>query len=423
MLTATRSRVINSQVVFRIYAAVAIVAGAVIVGTGPAWIGTAALTRVLGAVLLASGCWAITLSQLADPALRRVGLMWFAVAHYAVLIVADTQRIAMWGPDLAPSVQRITAGAFYVILSVSSGLFIIVLTIVTRRYFSDKIVVQDRPLRSRYEQQIRLAGAQEERNRLARDLHDSVKQQIFVIQTAAATAQTRFNGDRSGAETALDQIRSSAREAMTEMEAMMDQLRFVPLENASLVEALKKQYEALGHRTGAQVEFRLGDLPPNEKLFPGSQQAIFRVAQEALANIGRHTRAKNVTVSLSSLMNRLELRIQDDGAGFDQLQISRGMGITNMRARAEEFGGHFSLTSSPGHGTTVVLSIPHAPIVTSLDRKLARIYAATFGIAIVIAIVTRPRDTWVLLAVGLLFLIIRYAVVWYRTRQLPKETA
>jgi len=161
---------------------------------------------------------------------------------------------------------------------------------------------------------------------------------------------------------ALDQIRSSAREAMTEMEAMMDQMRSVPLENASLVEALKKQYEALGHRTGAQVEFRLGDLPPNETLLPGSQQAILRVAQEALANIGRHARANNVTVSLGSFIDRLELRIQDDGAGFDQLQARRGAGITNMRARAEEFGGNFNVTSGPGSGTTVVLSIPYTPL-------------------------------------------------------------
>jgi signal transduction histidine kinase len=364
-----------------------------------------------------------------------MGLMWFVAAHYAVLIVADTQRIAMWGPDLAPSVQRITAGVFYIILALLSTLFFIVLAIVTDGYFSDKIVAKDlppitvndraEPMHSRYERQIRQAGAQEERNRLARDLHDSIKQQIFAIQTAAATAQTRFDNDRTGVETALDQIRSSAREAMTEMEAMMDQLRSVPLENASLVEALKKQYEALGHRTGAKVEFRLGDLPPNETLLPGSQQAILRVAQEALANIGRHARANNVTVSLGSVIDRLELRIQDDGAGFDQLQIRRGVGITNMRARAEEFGGHFNVISGPGNGTAIVLSIPHAPIVQFLKyRKQTLIYGygASFGIVVVVAILTRPHDTWVWLAIGFSVAIIRYAVVWHRTR-VRKEAA
>jgi signal transduction histidine kinase len=217
------------------------------------------------------------------------------------------------------------------------------------------------PRVSRYERQIRAAGAQEERNRLARDLHDSIKQQIFVIQTAAATAQARFESDRMGAAVAIGTIRDSAREAMTEMEVMMDQLRSVALENAGLVEALKKLCEALGHRTGARVNFQLGKLPPNESMLPGSHQAILRVAQEALANIGRHARAGSVTVSLGSVSDRVELRVQDDGAGFDPMQGPRGMGIANMRTRAEEFGGHFGVAGSPGAGTVVTFSIPRVP--------------------------------------------------------------
>jgi signal transduction histidine kinase len=76
-------------------------------------------------------------------------------------------------------------------------------------------------LRSQYEQKIREAASQQERNRLARDLHDSIKQEIFVIQTSAATAQARFDEDPAGAKLALDQVRDAAREGMTEMEAML----------------------------------------------------------------------------------------------------------------------------------------------------------------------------------------------------------
>ena len=178
-----------------------------------------------------------------------------------------------------------------------------------------------------------------------RDLHGSIKQQLFVIQTAAATVQARFERGPEGAKTALEQVRSSAREAMAWMEAMLDQLRAAPLGNAGLVEAVKKQCEALGFRTGARVEFKLGTLPPGEALAPGAQQAILRVAQEALANVGRHAHARNVTVALDATGHRFELWVRDDGSGFDQNQASGGMGIANMHARAEEFDGTLEVGS------------------------------------------------------------------------------
>ena len=153
------------------------------------------------------------------------------------------------------------------------------------RLFGTRKTRAVQPLRSRYEQEIRRAAAQEERNRLARDLHDSVKQQLFVIQTAAATAQERFHNDPTGAHDAIDAVRRAAREALGEMEAMLEGLNANPLENTGLVEALKKQCEALGYRTGAQVSCECGPLPASETLPPGTHQAIFRTAQEALANV------------------------------------------------------------------------------------------------------------------------------------------
>jgi signal transduction histidine kinase len=271
-------------------------------------------------------------------------------------------------------------------------------------------------VRSQYAQQIREVARQEERNRLARDLHDSIKQQIFVIQTAAATAQARFDADQAGARLALEQVRGSAREAMTEMQVMLDQLRAVPLENAGLVESLKKQCEALGFRTGAQVEFDLGDLPPTEALPPGAHEAILRAAQEALANVGRHARAGSVLVSLGSGLRQVELRIEDDGAGFDPNQSRRGQGIPNMRARAEEFGGEFELISEPGGGTSVSFSIPYT------TPKPARAYlrrAVGWGLVLVTSIFVFAWTKEVgnvigsaIAAVG----VVRYTMAYRRTR-------
>lgn len=336
---------LDTRVVFRAYAVLAGLTGLALFAWGSTepGVGTAGMVRVYGTVLAAAGCFAAALAGVEDPLARRRGLGWFAAGHVIVWYGVISQRKGGCGPDRWDvAIQLINFG----------GLFLYWLW----RSAQGDHHAHER-LRSRYEQQIREAASQEERNRLARELHDSIKQQVFVIQTAAATAQVRFSGDPEGAKLALEQVRDSAREAMAEMEAMLDQLRAAPLENAGLVEALKKQCEALGFRTGAQVEFKLGKLPPSRALAPGAQQAIFRVAQEALANIGRHARAMNVTVALEAVRGRFDLRIRDDGSGFDQNQASAGMGTANMHARAEEYGGEFELASRSGAGTSV--AYPH----------------------------------------------------------------
>jgi signal transduction histidine kinase len=206
------------------------------------------------------------------------------------------------------------------------------------------------------------------------------------------------------------------------MQVMLDQLRAVPLENAGLVESLKKQCEALGFRTGARVEFKLGDLPPTEALPPGAHEAILRAAQEALANVGRHARAGTVLVSLGSVHGHVELRIQDDGAGFDPNQSDQGQGIPNMRARAEEFGGKFYLASGLGNGTSVAFSIPYTAGETPREYRRR---AVEWGVLLVISILVLAwtksggmAATSVVAAVGL----VRYTVA-YRRARLRSEAA
>jgi signal transduction histidine kinase len=101
------------------------------------------------------------------------------------------------------------------------------------------------------------------------------------------------------------------------MEALLDELQAAPMEMLGLVEALKKQCEALALRTGADVRFRPGTLPLVGTLSPGAHEVIYRVAQEALANVGRHARASRVTVSLHASATHFELRITDNGSGFE----------------------------------------------------------------------------------------------------------
>ncbi|MCI0389487.1 MAG: sensor histidine kinase [Acidobacteria bacterium] len=228
-------------------------------------------------------------------------------------------------------------------------------------------------LREQWAQQIQEAAAQQERNRLARELHDSIKQQLFSINVSAATVQARWEKDEAGARAALEAVRGGAREAMAEMEAMLHSLRPAPLETVGLIEALRQQCESLQYRTGAQVTTEIGELPNNSELPPGTQNAIFRIAQEALANIARHARAKNVRVRLHRQTrgdeDTLWLRIEDDGSGFDVANAAPGMGLSNIRSRVLEIGGSLQLESSEGEGTSLVI---HAPLAVTESREVRR---------------------------------------------------
>jgi signal transduction histidine kinase len=402
-----------SRWIFRAYAILIGFAGILLFGWGQQWLGDdlpgepwgkAALIRVAGSILIALACCA-TPFALNGPVTRRRGLLWLAIAHFVVFYVLQLQDSAIWGPGIGQTAMRL-AGicAFTLWIVYVSGLQ------------QDACTPSTTQLRSRYERQIREAARQEERNRLARDLHDSIKQQIFVIQTSAATAQVRFDDDQSGTKQALDQIRDSAREAMTEMQAMLDQLRAAPLENSGLIESLKKQCDALGFRTGSKVEFTLGELPAAETFAPGEHEAIQRVAQEALANVARHARAAAVQVSLGSVNGQVQLRIHDDGAGFDPSLQARGQGIGNMRARAAEFGGTLDLTSRPGEGTSVIFSIRHA--VRQATSRWQRV-AVALSVGLLTAIPLLVWRGWLdlpLVPLAVLTVLVGYLSAYLRAR-------
>lgn len=355
--------------VIRVYAWVVCAAGLLLAGWGPMWMGTdlpgvpygkAALIRMLAAAMILTGCFGAALAEVREPRALKRGLIWFLGAQVVAFGLLRVQVDAVFGREELTRWMVVLMGLLYLLVwlvATAEGVF-------NEKTWKPQTLfggVEEQALRSKYEEQIRAAAAQEERHRLARELHDAIKQQIFVAQTAAATAEARYGVDEAGTRAALGEMRGAARAAMTEMEAMLEQLRAAPLENAGLAAALKEQCEALGLRTGAEARFVLGAMPESDDMPPGSQQAMYRVAQEALANVGRHARARKVEVRLERIGNEVRLRVEDDGAGFDTNTATRGMGIENMRARAEEQGGVLEVVSHPGGGTVVELRIPCAP--------------------------------------------------------------
>jgi signal transduction histidine kinase len=253
----------------------------------------------------------------------------------------------------------------WVILLLAAGLAAMLGILLTQNLRRDQQVAhlllghEADPMRARWLQQVEEAAAQEERNRLARDLHDSIKQQIFSMHLSAAAAEARWEEDHAGALGAVRQARSSAREAMVEMDALLLHLRPAPLETVGLIEALRQQCDTLGFRTGAEVSADFRELPPENRLPAGAQQAIFRIAQEALANIARHARASHVQVTLQPSAEALLFAVVDDGNGFDPSSTHSGMGRKNMLERVSELGGELSVKSSVGGGTAIQVSLPY----------------------------------------------------------------
>jgi signal transduction histidine kinase len=251
-------------------------------------------------------------------------------------------------------------------------------------------------MRGHLVEQITAAAAQEERNRLARDLHDSIKQQVFSMSVSAAAAYAHLDSNPQAARAALQDVKQSAQEAMVEMRALLQQLSPAPLEKSGLVQALREQCEALAYRTGASVETHFGALPADDQLPPGTQETLFRIAQEALSNIARHARARNVRLILETDDHqRLTMRIVDDGQGFDPQQAGGGMGLNNIRTRAAGIGAKMEINAGIGAGADLTITVPfiereeqettmQAHYETQLKPVIAGYYRFGNGLAIFI---------------------------------------
>ena len=209
-------------------------------------------------------------------------------------------------------------------------------------------------------EQVEHSAAQQERNRLARELHDSIKQQLFSIQMSATAAQVRLGEEGEGAAEALDDVRKSTQEAMVEMNGLLQQLSPMPLERVGLAQALREQCEALGFRSGAEVTCEIGELPTDAWFVPGAQEGLFRIAQEGLSNVARHARARRVVLKVhwNQDQEQVELAISDDGQGFDPQGVEPGRGLANIRERVERLGGWLRLRSANGQGTELLAGIP-----------------------------------------------------------------
>ncbi|WP_255956049.1 GAF domain-containing sensor histidine kinase [Streptomyces odontomachi] len=198
----------------------------------------------------------------------------------------------------------------------------------------------------------------EERSRLAHELHDAVSQKLFSLRLTAQAATAFMDRDPIRAKGELQQVARLAAEAADELRAAVIELRPAALDEDGLVATLRTQVQVLDRAHSACVTFSSHGV----RALPAAQEeAMLRVAQEALHNALRHSGATRVDVDLARHGQGAVLRVTDDGSGFDPRAVRRAgrhLGLVSMRDRASGVGGRLTVESAPGKGTTIKMEVP-----------------------------------------------------------------
>jgi ligand-binding sensor domain-containing protein/signal transduction histidine kinase len=195
----------------------------------------------------------------------------------------------------------------------------------------------------------------EERNRLARDLHDSAKQKAFAALAQLGTARGILNGHDKSVSLHLGEAENLVSDVIQELTFLVQEIYPIALQEKGLATVMREHIFEWENRNDITVQFisRYDHQLPTE-----AEQALYRVTQETLANIARHSRARRVDMSLVHTDGAVQLSVADDGCGFDVSQKSHGMGLRSIRERISSIHGTVQIQSAPGHGTRVLVQVP-----------------------------------------------------------------
>jgi NarL family two-component system sensor histidine kinase LiaS len=196
----------------------------------------------------------------------------------------------------------------------------------------------------------------EERNRLARDLHDSAKQKAFAALAQLGTVRGLLNGNGNSATLHLSEAENLVTDVIQELTFLVQEIYPIALQEKGLATALREYIFEWENRNDTTVQL----ATRNERRLPlDVEQAIYRVSQEALANIARHSHARRVDISLVYNGDSVQLSLADDGCGFDaSIKKSQGMGLRSIRERVSSIHGTVQVQSAPGHGTRILVQVP-----------------------------------------------------------------
>ncbi|RIK40735.1 MAG: hypothetical protein DCC55_14145 [Chloroflexi bacterium] len=217
---------------------------------------------------------------------------------------------------------------------------------------------------AQFHEQTKQRAVINERQRLARELHDSVTQVLYsVILYADATRLALAADKKAEASENLQELRTLARQAMADMRLLLFRLHPPVLEDEGLVAALQARLEAIEARAGLQIDLRA----EGENTLPiAMEEELYKVALEALNNVVKHAKAEQVTVHLLFTDQGCVLTIQDDGVGFDPVTVQGGgLGLRSIAGRVQQIGGNLLVESAPRQGTKLQVAVnipPEAPV-------------------------------------------------------------
>jgi len=281
---------------------------------------------------------------------------------FEILLSQGPQGNTAWSALPTPAEYPNLTLAFFVFIAfLYAGYSLLTLELLLRESKAREELVR---ARRELEQTSRQAGVLEERQRLAREIHDTLAQGFasIVVQLEAAEAASQ---NETSAGRYLEQARASAREGLSEARRMVWALRPEILENTSLPEALQRLLQRWQEESGVRAQFTLTGEP--RPLPPDLEVGLLRIAQEALANIRKHSKARHATLTLSYLEDVVLMDVQDDGVGL-QPPILGSFGLRSMRERVEALGGQMTVESEAGQGTTLAFSLP---VYGALERPKA----------------------------------------------------
>jgi signal transduction histidine kinase len=258
--------------------------------------------------------------------------------------------VSAYGP-----IQAVTFAAVYTGANIFLGAYALAAKHATEARLRNEALVIDlqeanRQLADYAARAERLAGARE-RQRLARDLHDSATQTLFSMTLTAQSALLLLERSPQQAADQLDRIDHLARSAVSEMGALGAELPLAPTADGGLAAVVQHHLEERARQDGLAASL---EVDGGESLPPSDQAALLRIVREALNNVVKHAGTSQAVVRLR-LRRPFRLEIEDDGAGFDAGRVdTRGLGLAGMRERAAEIGWSLTVNSSPGAGTRVV---------------------------------------------------------------------
>jgi signal transduction histidine kinase len=204
-----------------------------------------------------------------------------------------------------------------------------------------------------------IAAQEEERRRIARELHDEVGQMLGALKLEIDVAQRAIESG-GGSPRVLTEAQGMADTALKTVRNITQQMHPAALDDLGLVAAIDSSLRGLARRQDIRAELHQIDLP--ERLPRDVELAAYRIVQEAIANVSKHAHASEVHVHLTHLQDRLLIEVEDDGIGFvedtDRPITARGLGLISVRERAARLGGTFNILSTPGEGTRLIVSLP-----------------------------------------------------------------